>query len=299
MNRLALCLLLLASAASAQVVDTSVCDVLANPVSFDGKIVRLTAVTVIAGFDEFVIDGSGCKPGGAIWLAYPENTKAKSGPAGFVRLQLAKNSPAAANAPKRTLVTLQKNGDFARFDSLLATPHKSSAQCLGCSRYTVTATLTGRLDGASNAGLVRDAAGKVTGLDGFGNLNLYRARLVLQAVSDVVQHDVTNIRKPGTPPTADQVQKAAAAFGEEGEDNGVMVGFGPSSEVADEGIKGDASSPDGVLFHVTLDMKRLGKNLLSKAIAHMGTHIADIRDARAQGVDEAEARAWPVTFAAP
>src|SRR5215212_3763105 len=165
MNRLRffLFLLLFASAASAQVVDTSVCDVLANPVSFDGKTVRITAATVIAGFDEFLIDGSGCKPGGAIWLAYPENTKGKAGPVGFLRLQLAKNGPAAANVPKRTPVTLQKNGDFARFDSLLATPHKSSALCLGCSRHTATATLIGRLDGASHAGILRDDTGKVTG----------------------------------------------------------------------------------------------------------------------------------------
>ncbi len=39
-------------AARAQTVDTTVCEVLKNPASFDGKIVRLKG-TVISGFDEF------------------------------------------------------------------------------------------------------------------------------------------------------------------------------------------------------------------------------------------------------
>ena len=38
----------------AQVVDTTVCDVLKNPKSFDGKIVRIKG-TVVAGFDQFVV----------------------------------------------------------------------------------------------------------------------------------------------------------------------------------------------------------------------------------------------------
>ena len=54
----------------AQVVDTTVCDVLKNPKSFDGKIVRIKG-TVVAGYDEFIVkdaggcgfDGIGCAPG--------------------------------------------------------------------------------------------------------------------------------------------------------------------------------------------------------------------------------------------
>jgi Sec-independent protein translocase protein TatA len=44
------------------------------------------------------------------------------------------------------------------------------------------------------------------------------------------------------------------------------------------------------------DVKRIGQDALPKAIGHMGTHIADFRDARAQRTDEAEARAWQVTL---
>ena len=296
-----------ASVAFAQVVDASVCEVLANPASFDGKIIRIKVATVVAGFDEFTIDGSGCKPTGAIWFAYPQGAKGKAGPAAFLSLQLAKNSSAVAVAINRTAVTLQKNGDFKRFDSLLATPAKASGTCLACPRYTVEATLVGRLDGVSAAGLVRDSSGKVTGLAGFGNLNLYRARLVLQSVSDVMPHEVNDTTNAiaakrdsqgaGTAVAAEQAKRAIAAYGEQGEDNGVLVGFAVANEVSpDEGAKGSGDSPDGILFHVSFDMNRIGKPMLSRAMAHMGTHIADVRGGvPLPGVNEAESRAWKVT----
>ena len=309
MNRLRLALLLLSCAigfaAFAEVVDASVCEVLANPASFDGKTIRITNATVIAGFDEFVVEGTGCNPAGAIWLAYPEGTKGKAGPAAFLRLQLAKNNAANAEAPKRAPVTLQKNDQFKRFDSQLATPYKSRALCLGCPRNTVTATLIGRIDGVSAPGMTRDASGKVTAIAGFGNMNRYPARLVLQEVSGVSAREIDYAATPvkgdsrrASAASREQAQRAAAAFGEPGEDNGVMVGFGVVNELLpDEGAKGNADSPDGVLYHVTIDMNRLGKEAVSNAIAHIGTHIADIRGGvLLRTLDEAESRAWQTTF---
>jgi hypothetical protein len=71
-------------------------DILSNPQAFDGKTVRIKG-TVIAGFDEFTIKASGCKPvAGAIWLAYSEGTKTKAGPVAAVQLQLGRNNPACA-----------------------------------------------------------------------------------------------------------------------------------------------------------------------------------------------------------
>ncbi len=165
---------------SAQTLDRSVCDILANPASFDGKIVRIKG-TATAGFDEFVIKDPSCKQAvNAIWLAYPEGTKAKAGPAAVLTLQIAKNSPGTAAAPTRALVTLDKNKDFKQFDSLLATPYKSHGMCLGCGKYTVTATFVGRIDGTGIVGLKRDSSGKFISVSGFGNMNRYSARLVLQ-----------------------------------------------------------------------------------------------------------------------
>jgi hypothetical protein len=77
---------------SAQIVDASVCDILNNPESFDGKTVRVKG-EVIAGFEEFVIKGADCNsPVDAIWLSYPSGTKAKAGPAATLQFQVSKNN---------------------------------------------------------------------------------------------------------------------------------------------------------------------------------------------------------------
>jgi hypothetical protein len=175
---------------AAQTVDASVCEILANPQSFDGKIVRLKG-TVSAGFDEFAVKDATCNQAvNAIWLAYPEGTKGKAGAAALVQLQLGRNNNATPPNVSRSPVRLDKNKDFKQFDSLLSTPYKAGGMCLGCIRYTVTATLAGRLDGVKEAGIVRDSTGKFVSANGYGNLNLYRSRLVLQAVSDVSAHEI-------------------------------------------------------------------------------------------------------------
>jgi hypothetical protein len=303
-------------AARAQTVDTTVCEVLKNPASFDGKIVRLKG-TVISGFDEFAIKDSTCGQAvNGIWLSYPEGTKAKSGPVAMVQLRLDKNS-AATTIPNRAPVTLDKNKDFKQFDSLLATPYKS-VTCLGCMKYTVTATLTGRIDGSKTAGATREGTGKFTAANGFGNMSLYPARLVLQSVADVSSAEIDYSKSPaakdnsgpeniGDPVEAahsaarafggssagEQLERAASAFGKPGEHNGVVVGFGVLNEARprDEG-KGNAESPDGLLFTCTFDTERLRGDALSKAITHVGTHIADLREHGVTNTAEFESHAW-------
>ena len=325
---LTLVLCLAASTLSnAQITDASVCDILANPQSFDGKIVRVKG-TVIAGFDEFVIKGSGCGQAvNAIWLAYPEGTNGKAGPVVSVQLQLARNNAAPATNANRAVVKLDKNKDFKQLDSLLSTPYRAHAMCLGCVRYTVTATLVGRLDGTSKPGLARDSGGKLIGVNGFGNLNLYSARLVLQSVSDVVpkeidyanaasvKEDSSDAPGAGNPYAAahkaskafpsgsaaqTMLERAAAAFGGEGEQNGVEVGFGVVNEVpANDTAKGTKDSPDGLLLNCTLDSDRLKGTGMSRAISHVGTEIADIRDPQTAAADATlyhlEYRAWTAT----
>jgi hypothetical protein len=317
----------MACISAAQIVDTTVCDVLANPQSFDGKTIRVKG-TVVAGFDEFIVKGSGCNyPVSAIWLAYPEGTKAKAGPAVFLQLQLGSKNPSPTTSSKRSSVKLDKSKDFKQFDSLLSAPYKSGGMCLGCVRYTVAATLVGRLDGAKSTGVVRDKSGKVVGVDGSGNLNRYNARLVLQGMSDVSSQEIDYMKSasagkgdsqretaggdpvaaahqaarafsPGSA-SAEQVERAAAAFGKEGEDNGVEVGFGSANEVPkSDGPKGDHDSPDGLLFNCTFDMDRLKGDALARAIVHVGVHVADIRDPQIPtdvSLYKLESRAWQTT----
>ncbi len=181
-------------AQAAAPVDVAVCDVAKKPQAFNGQIVRIKG-TVVAGLDEFVIkdsvDSNCGYPVNAIWLDYPAGTKGKAGPAAMLMIEPARNFTGKLTPATRTAVTLDKSKDFKQFDSLLAQKHEKGADmCLGCRRYEVTATLVGRLDSVADATLQRDAAGKIVGFGGFGNMNAYPARLVLESVSDVTPKEI-------------------------------------------------------------------------------------------------------------
>jgi hypothetical protein len=305
----------------AQVVDAAVCEILKNPQSFNGKIVRVKGA-ILAGFDQFVVKGAECgQQINGIWLSYPEGTKAKSGPAAILQLQPARNFAGTVATVERTPVQLDKNKDFKQFDSLLSTPAKVSGNCLGCGRFAVSATLIGRLDGTV-PGLKRDGTGKIVGISGFGNLNAYSARLVLQSVSDVTSQEIDYSKTPVVPKgesspdsdagarvarefgygsvIKDQPKRAIGAFGKEGDDNGVMVeGIPNEASARDEG-KADHDSPDGVQFNCKFNFDRLKGDLMASAMAHLGEHIADLRNPEA-GIETAgpyqlEYRAWMTTM---
>jgi hypothetical protein len=96
------------------------------------------------------------------------------------------------------------------------------------------------------------------------------------------------------------VERAAAAYGKEGEDNRVHVGFGIPNEVPrNDGPKSDNNSPDGPVFNCTFDMEQLKGAPLARAVAHVGTHLADIRSSNANAPTltghDVEYRAWRTT----
>jgi hypothetical protein len=315
----------------AQTVDTTVCNIMDNPQSFNGKIVRIKG-TVYAGFDQFVVKGADCgiNVNKNIWLSYPEGLKAKAGPAVMVHLQPARNFAGDVPAVQRTPVELDKNNkDFKQFDSLLATPFKKGGMCLGCNRYEVTATLVGRLDAVANAAIPYDKAGKITGFGGFGHMNAYSARLVLQSVSDVASTEVDysktlavtkDDQATGTGdtdslaasrklaasytagvPSGEQLKRAVGAFGKENEKNtGVVIvqGNGNIAAAKDEG-KGAVDSPDGLLFTFTFNTNRVQGDAETRALVFAGENIANLRNPLPQGagagIFDLETRAWVTT----
>lgn len=301
--------------AQGQVVDASVCDVINHPMKFDGKIVRLKG-QVESNFDSFILRGDTCSS--SMWLSYPAGTKAKSGPAAVVSLQLAANATGTPGKARPAL-TLEKNQDFATFDMLLSTRPKINGMCLGCVKNDVMATLEGRIDGTENAGLARDKAGTITGLDGFGNMNQYGARLVITKVSDVTAKEIDYSKTPAVkddnpggngkdymaltkkaaeafPKGSDapmQIQQAIDAYGAPGQDNGVTVAFGDMANVPDgEGTKSAKTSPDGLLLTVRFDGDKLKGDSLSRAAAHEGTVLVALRDKQVQGCSAIELKAW-------
>jgi hypothetical protein len=268
--------------------------------------VRVTG-TVIAGFDEFAVKDAACKQAvNSIWIAYPEGTRAKAGPVATLTLQLAKNSPGEVPAVKRVPVSLETNKDFKQFDSLLSAQPKTSGRCLGCVRSTVTATLTGRID-AVDAPAIEKAGKMFTAVRGFGNLNRYPARLVLASVSNVTANEI-DYSKPAPLGdgevelglSADLVVRATNAFGAEGEENGVGAALAtPNSLRKDDGAKGTVDSPDGLLLAAIFDGDRLKGPAMSEALAHVGTHIADLREKpNGRSLLKLEAHAWAATVLA-
>jgi hypothetical protein len=238
----------------------------------------------------------------------------------MLELQPARNFGGTVAAVDRAAVQLDKNKDFKQFDSLLSTPYKGGGMCLGCVKYTVSATLVGRLDGAE-PGLKRDGTGKIVGISGFGNLNAYSARLVIQSVADVSGQEIDYSKPAGIAgesstessasamiagafgsgvPLKEQPKRAVGAFGKEGDDNGVMLAPLPNETTAKDEAKGTDASPDGVLFNCKFDFERLKGDLMGRAMTHLGEHIADLRNPE-PGMTTAgpyllEYRAWLVTM---
>jgi hypothetical protein len=148
-------------------INTSVCDVSANPEFFDGKIVSLRA-TVASGFEVFAIISpeEGCD---RMWLEYSEG-----GPS-------ASTSVGVARQP-RAQVAVVKDRNFKRFQSLLNAemhPRTNFVSCMDCHRYEVSATMVGRVDYAGEQ-------------IGYGHMNAYKLQFELISVSEVAAKDISS-----------------------------------------------------------------------------------------------------------
>ena len=311
---LTLFLLVAACGLHAQVTDTTVCAVLKAPQSFDGKMVRIKG-TVVVSFDQFMIHDADCGLDvNGIWISYPQGTKGKAGPEAMVVVGPAHNFAGTA-AAARTPVTLEKSKDFKEFENLLTQEHsKGTGLCMGCWNNQVTATLVGRLDGVAHTELKHDASGKVNGLGGFGNMNAYPARLVLQSVSEVAAkpEDYSKIdalakgvqdnagshanAQPtgevdpfevnaklaaamGASPLGAQITRDMAVFPKpKTPPTNVSYGYGTINEVAaNDGALGAEDSPDGALYVCTFKRDKIKEEALPFAFIHMGQHIVDLQ----------------------
>lgn len=289
---LALFVAVAACSVHAQTVNTTVCDVLNNPKSFDGKTVQIKG-TVVASFDQFVLTDGNCNQEvNGIWLDYPNGSKGKAGAMVKVSIQPAKNFAGKAEAASGAAVTLQKDKEFKQFDSDLSQWHSSdNGVCLGCPKYTVQATVVGRLDGLNNADFDRDDKGNITGLGGYGNGNAYPARLVIQSVSGVTRQTVDYAKAeaeikpkgagPATPPgpgsfgdPMDQLQKVISAMspsttttqiqkdlavlpkGKAASTNGIVLIYASTNEPAPRTASA-AAAPKGVVVNCTINRGKL------------------------------------------
>jgi hypothetical protein len=150
-------------------VETSVCAVSAAPQKFDGVFVRMRA-KVFLGPETFDIRDPADSCTYALSLAYADR-----GPGASVSVST------SAASTDRPAVALRRDSKFKEFDRSVGAEMHSRDRgdiCIACARYEVTATMTGRIDVA--------AAGK-----GFGHLNAYDARFMMQSVSEVSAKDLS------------------------------------------------------------------------------------------------------------
>lgn len=162
--------LLIASFAAAQTPSpsTTVCEIVAHPKRFAGRIVTVRA-EVIAGFEVFAIEDPSGKCD-RMWLLY-----AGDGPSAMV--SFATQTPKTNN----TGMELRRDAELEKFDTLLNEemhPRERGTFCMPCKRYAVTSIITGRVDVAPKG-------------SGFGHLNAYALQFELQSVSDAVGKDLT------------------------------------------------------------------------------------------------------------
>ncbi len=162
---------LLAPGVYARPVNTSLCEILKDPARYDGQIVTFDA-QVLMGFEVSGLRIPSDDPAndcGLIWLSYPEGSP-------VTHMTMSARDP----GPERPAVTLRRDRTLRRFQRLLdATvyPREEGSVCMSCSRYRVTAQVTGRLDVAPQG-------------SGFGHLNAHRMQLVLQRVQNVRTRDL-------------------------------------------------------------------------------------------------------------
>ncbi len=155
----------LADAASAQEpIFTTVCSIWKEPEAFAGKLVKLRATVRTSMETASIVEpDQSCERG--LWFDYAREKDDGS-----------KDLDERDSALQRKLpIYLNKDEGFRKFEEASGAhvySREEGSICIGCSLYTVTATMIGRVDYAGKNGR------------GFGHLNIARLRFVMASVSD-------------------------------------------------------------------------------------------------------------------
>ncbi len=328
-------------AQAAAPVDVNVCDVVKSPASFDGKMVRIKG-TVVAGFDEFVIkDATDPNCGfqvNAIWLSYPQGSKAKSGPAAIVTAQPAHNfagtlkTPGAhagdtgqeqglqavrlaacADAPEGRghvpgVRALRGDGDADRTPGYRGRCD-DEARCFGQDRGPGRIRQHERLSRAAGAGIGvrRDAEGDRLFEDRRDHegrcgdkraARLGRRRRIRRSLCRGSAAGGAHGSRSGGRSGQGGRRAVSQAEGAEWRERCVC---GVGNEAMPEG-QGTKDSPDGVLYNCVFNRDHLQGNAIVYALFHIGHHISDMRSPKAADQDSPfiidENNAWVITSVA-
>ncbi len=162
---------------AANVTEATVCQILSDPMAYNGKMVRVRGRVQLA-YQDFELSAKECDPEKAgVWLEYGKGPR---------------HQPTiwCCGTPPRDKLAVVRDKNFNLFDRYL-TAQSNKPDCYNCYIYEVTATLTGRIDAVEQA-VVPDGERQFELAHGFGNLGSYRVRLVIHSVSNVQAKDVSD-----------------------------------------------------------------------------------------------------------
>ena len=173
-----------------EVIDSTMCEVGANPSKFDGKLIRVRA-THRSGFEHTLL--TGCEPRVSIWLEINEMPHLLTGEVAPVKKADEIKTPAKLQwrkLPPRPQVSVVADAGWKAFEKEIESQRKrlSAANNLLVGSTALTATFVGRLDWLGGRLIAYRAEGSkevVLKFGGFGHLNAWPMQFVAQRVSDV------------------------------------------------------------------------------------------------------------------
>ena len=186
--KIAALLLATFACAAQEVIDTTMCEVGANPAKFDGKLIRVRA-THRSGFEHSVL--TGCDV--AMWLAVDQMPHLLTGEVAPFGKSDDIKSPEKLKwrkLPPRVAVSVVPDAGWKAFEQVIETQRKrlTAANKPRWDTTTVTATFVGRFDWLGGGLIAYRAEGSkevVLKVGGFGHLNASPMQLVVQRISDV------------------------------------------------------------------------------------------------------------------
>lgn len=198
------------------------------------------------------------------------------------RVNLPRDTPVQDSANLK----LQRDREFLAFEKYTNDVYKSTRKsiCIGCYKYEVEATFTGRLDVTQKTGLIRDEKGqKIVGMDGFGHpIPFTRYRFVIESVANVTAR---KLPKPGTDQSNTSKSTGTIDPVAEGGNTSYGTGAADSHKVL---VAQGTDSPSAPPIKVVIDNDQsteIKKNPATVFAHELGEPTADVLNATESNVD--------------
>ena len=167
----------------------SPCEVTKNPRRYDNKIVSVRA-SVQINSEYSILEDRHCSD--AVWLVLGDGSSLHG-----LAMTVGQEPSRAQNHRKfsRVPITLKRDASYKELERFLqinakgesCTDNASALNPPDCRTYRITATFTGRVDGVPPP--VKSGPG-ATERQGFGQMGLFKAQIVVQSVSDVSAEEI-------------------------------------------------------------------------------------------------------------